>query len=141
MKGVLSLCVTNSARSQMAEGIARSLMPLGVQVWSAGSNPTRVRPEAIAVMKEIGIDISGHASKSVSDIPMDAVGTIITPCAEEVCPLVPGNVRRLHWTLADPAAVDGSQEDRLATFRMTRDEVRRRMEAFLADQNVVRRSS
>ena len=141
MKGILFLCVANSARSQMAEGIARSLMPPGAQVWSAGSNPTHVRSEAIAVMKEIGIDISGHASKPVSDIPIAAVDTIITLCAEEVCPLVPGNVRRLHWALADPAAVDGSQEDRLATFRMTRDEVRRRMEAFLADQNGVTRSS
>ena len=141
MKGILFLCVANSARSQMAEGIARFLAPSGLHVWSAGSNPTRVRPEAIAVMKEIGIDISGHASKPVSDIPIAAVDTIITLCAEEVCPLVPGDVQRLHWVLADPAAVDGSQEDRLATFRMTRDEVRRRMEAFLADQNGVTRSS
>jgi arsenate reductase len=141
MKGVLFLCVANSARSQMAEGIARSLMPHGVQVWSAGSNPSRVRPEAIAVMNEIGIDISDHASKPVSDIPMDAVGTIITLCAEEICPHVPGTVQRLHWGLPDPAAVSGSQKDRLAAFRETRDELRRRIVAFLAGENVVRKSS
>jgi arsenate reductase len=141
MNGILFLCVANSARSQMAEGIARSLAPPGVRIWSAGSNPTRIRPEAITVMKEIGIDISSHSSKPLADIPLTDVDTIITLCAEEVCPHVPGNVQRLHWALADPAAVDGSQEDRLATFRMTRDEVRRRIEAFLADQNVVTRSS
>jgi arsenate reductase len=141
MKGILFLCVANSARSQMAEGIARSLGPSGMKVWSAGSKPTCVRPEAIAVMNEIGIDIASHSSKPIADIPLAEVDTIITLCAEEVCPLVPGNVQRLHWALADPAAVDGSQEDRLATFRMTRDEVRRRIEAFLADQNVVTRSS
>jgi len=141
MKGILFLCVANSARSQMAEGIARSLGRSGMKVWSAGSKPTRVRPEAIAVMNEIGIDISGHASKSVSDIPMDAVGTIITLCAEEVCPHVPGEVQRLHWRLPDPAAIDGPEEDRVAAFRRTRHELRCRIVAFLADENVVRRSS
>ena len=140
MKGVLFLCVANSARSQMAEGIARSLMPLGVPVWSAGSNPTHVRPEAIAVMNEIGIDISAHTSKALSDVPMDAIDTIITLCAEEVCPRVPESVRHLHWSLPDPAGVDGSPEDRMAAFRKTRDELRRRIEVFLADDRAIRRS-
>jgi thioredoxin type arsenate reductase len=133
MKGILFLCVANSARSQMAEGIARSLAPPGVRVWSAGSNPTRVRPEAIAVMNEIGIDISSHFSKPIADVPLSEVDTIITLCAEEVCPFVPGNVQRLHWPLADPAVADGPQSDDLAAFRKTRDELRRRIVAFLAD--------
>jgi arsenate reductase (thioredoxin) len=141
MKGILFLCVANSARSQMAEGIAQSLAPPGVRVWSAGSNPTRVRPEAIAVMNEIGIDISSHSSKPIAEIPLAKVDTIITLCAEEVCPFVPGNVQRLHWPLADPAAVNGSPEDRLAAFRTIRDELRRRIAALLAEHSVVTRSS
>lgn len=141
MKGILFLCVANSARSQMAEGIARPLVAPGARVWSAGSKPTQVRPEAIAVMHEIGIDISSHISKTVSDIPLHAVDTIVTLCADEVCPFVPGAVRRLHWGLADPAAVDGSLGDRLAAFRKTRDELRHRFEAFLAGEQAVPISS
>ena len=80
MKGILFLCVANSARSQMAEGIARSLAPPGIKIWSAGSRPTSVRPEAIAVLQEIGIDISGHSSKSVTEIPPAEVDTVITLC-------------------------------------------------------------
>ena len=91
--GVLFLCVANSARSQMAEGIARSLGPARVRVWSAGSRPTAVRPEAIAVLREIGIDISGHRSKAVADIPADEVDTVITLCAEEECPRLPRDRR------------------------------------------------
>lgn len=137
MKGILFLCVANSARSQIAEGIARSFAPANVRIWSAGSNPASVRPEAIAVMSEIGIDISSHRSKSFSDIPLSEVDTIITLCAEEVCPFVLGDVRRLHWPLADPGAVKSSPEDRLAAFRKTRDELRQRIAAFLADMRVV----
>jgi arsenate reductase (thioredoxin) len=126
-EGVLFLCVANSARSQMAEGIARSLAPKGVTVWSAGSQPARVRPEAIAVLAEIGLDISGHWSKSVSEIPLDQVDTVITLCGEEECPVFPRRARRLHWGLPDPAAVGGSEGDRLDAFRRTRDELRRRL--------------
>ena len=107
-RGVLFLCVANSARSQLAEGIARSLAPAGVTVWSAGSQPTRVRPEAIAALAEIGIDISEHRSKSVSEIPADKVDTVITLCGEEECPVFLGRARRLHWGLPDPAGVAGS---------------------------------
>ncbi len=128
MKGVLFLCVANSARSQMAEGLARSMAPAGVKVWSAGSNPAGVRPEAILVMREVGIDISKHRSKTVSEIPAHEVGTVITLCAEQECPLFPGKVRRLNWELPDPAAVRGGEGERLAAFRQTRDELRRRME-------------
>jgi arsenate reductase len=127
-RGVLFLCVANSARSQLAEGIARSLAPAGVTVWSAGSQPTRVRPEAIAALAEIGIDITEHRSKSVSEIPADKVDTVITLCGEEECPVFLGRARRLHWGLPDPAAVAGDGSARLEAFRQVRDELRRRLE-------------
>jgi arsenate reductase (thioredoxin) len=129
-RGVLFLCVANSARSQLAEGVARSLAPPEVTVWSAGSSPTRVRPEAIAVLAEIGIDISTHQSKSVSDIPAADVDTVITLCGEEECPVFLGKARRLHWGLPDPAGLAGSDADRLNAFRRTRDELRRRLAAL-----------
>ncbi len=135
-RGILFLCVANSARSQMAEGIARALAPAGTPIWSAGSNPTTVRPEAITVMGEIGIDISEHLSKSVAEIPLQSVDTVVTLCAEEVCPVIAGDVRRLHWGLPDPAATEGSLADRLAAFRQTREELRRRIGEFLASQEV-----
>ena len=131
MKGILFLCVANSARSQIAEGVAGSMVPSGIKVWSAGSRPTRVRPEAIAVLKEIGIDISHHRSKSVAEIPAAEVATVITLCGEEECPVFLGQATRLHWGLPDPAAVQGPEQDRLNAFRNTRDELRRRLEAFL----------
>ena len=132
MKGILFLCVANSARSQMAEGIARSMAPEGVTVWSAGSKPTQVRPEAKIVLEEVGIDISGHRSKAVSEIPAAEVDTVITLCGEEECPLFLGQATRLLWGLADPASVEGDDDARLDAFRQTRDELRRRLEAFLA---------
>ncbi len=132
MKGILFLCVANSARSQIAEGIARSIAPPEVRVMSAGSRPTRVRPEAIQVLKEIGIDISHHRSKDVAEIPAGDVDTVITLCGEEECPVFLGKARRLHWGLPDPAAVGGSEHDRLEAFRRTRDELRRRLQAFLS---------
>lgn len=132
MKGVLFLCVANSARSQMAEGIARSLAPAGTIVWSAGSRPTSVRPEAIAVLEEIGIDISRHRSKAVSEIPAAEVDTVITLCGEEECPLFLGKAERLHWGLPDPAAVPGGEAARLAAFRSVRDELRQRIADYFA---------
>ena len=131
-KGLLFLCVANSARSQMAEGIARWLAPAGVAVWSAGSQPTRVRPEAAAVLAEIGIDISGHRSKSVSEIPPDQVDTVITLCGEEECPVFLGRARRLHWGLPDPAAASGDEAARLDAFRQVRDQLRRRFGVVFA---------
>jgi protein-tyrosine-phosphatase len=132
MKGVLFLCVANSARSQMAEGIARSLAPVGTKLWSAGSRPTSVRPEAITALKEIGIDISRHRAKAVAEIPAAEVDTVITLCGEEECPLFLGKATRLHWGLPDPAAVDGSETERLDAFRKVRDELRRRISEFFA---------
>lgn len=133
-RGLLFLCVANSARSQMAEGIARALAPPGVKIWSAGSKPTRVRPEAIAVLAEIGIDIAHHRSKDVSDVPAADVDTVITLCGEEECPVFLGRARRLHWGLPDPAAVDGSEADKADAFRRTRDELRRRLAVVFAPE-------
>ena len=132
MKGVLFLCVANSARSQIAEGIARSLAPAETKIWSAGSRPTNVRPEAIAVLKEIGIDISRHHAKAVAEIPAAEVDTVITLCGEEECPVFLGKATRLHWGLPDPAAVSGAEAERLSAFRQVRDELRRRIDDFFA---------
>ncbi len=133
MKGVLFLCVANSARSQMAQGIARRILPAEVKVWSAGSKPTSVRPEAIAALMEVGIDISHHHAKSVADIPATEVDTVITLCGEEECPLFFGNATRLHWGLPDPAAVNGSNEERLNAFRAVRDELENRIRTLIPE--------
>ncbi|MXY29928.1 MAG: arsenate reductase ArsC [Gammaproteobacteria bacterium] len=123
---ILFLCVANSARSQMAEGIARDLAPAGVTVSSAGSEPASVRPQAVAALAEIGIDISGHRSKGVDEVarPVDAV---VTLCAKEVCPVWLGDTHRVHWGLPDPAAAAGSPREQLDAFREVRDELRRRL--------------
>lgn len=106
MKTILFLCVANSARSQMAEGLARDMFARdndsNAQVISAGSAPTGVNPIAVQVMAENGIDLSAHSSKSVDDIDLAAIDLIITLCADEVCPVVPTRVKRLHWPLSDP---------------------------------------
>lgn len=129
---ILFLCVANSARSQMAEGIARSLAPQGVQISSAGSRPTQVRPEAIEVMQEIGMDISGQHSKSVETIDPATVDAVVTLCADEVCPVFYGNVLRIHWGLEDPAGASGSHDGRLAAFRLVRDELLQRLTAVFS---------
>jgi len=127
LKGILFLCVANSARSQIAEGIARKLAPPNVQIQSAGSHPTSVRSEAIQVLSELGIDPAAHRSKNVSDIEPSTVDTVITLCAEEECPLFIGRAFRLHWGLPDPAAWTGPQETRLNAYRQIRDELTRRI--------------
>ncbi len=129
-KHILFLCVANSARSQMAEGIARSLAPDGVRVSSAGSHPSSVRPEAVQVLAEINIDISNHYSKSVDELGTDSVDTVITLCAEEVCPVFLNAAERLHWGQPDPAAVSGDANERLQAFRDVRDELERRLKSF-----------
>jgi protein-tyrosine-phosphatase len=130
-EGVLFLCVANSARSQMAEGLARKRFGDHVRVQSAGSQPSRVNPYAIEVMREVGVDLTSHASKSVETIDADSVGTVVTLCAEEVCPLFLGKARRLHWPIEDPASDDPSlsRDAMLARFRTARD----RIDARLAD--------
>jgi arsenate reductase (thioredoxin) len=126
-KGLLFLCVANSARSQIGEGVARLMAPSDVKVQSAGSHPTGVRPEAAAVLAELGIDTSTHTSKNVSEIDPETVDTVITLCAEEACPVFLGQAHRLHWGLPDPAAVEGDDETRLDAFRSVRDELRKRV--------------
>jgi len=127
---ILFLCVANSARSQMAEGIGRSLAPPGVTVSSAGSEPAFVRPQAIQVLKEIGVDISGHRSKGLETIEADSVEAVVTLCAEEVCPAFLGKGHRVHWGLPDPAAVVGTEDTRLAAFRDVRDEILLRLKVL-----------
>jgi arsenate reductase len=132
---VLILCTGNSARSQMAEGLLRHLgNDAGdrFEVESAGTRPSRVRPEAIAVMRELGIDISGHRSKPVDEFAGQRFDYVLTVCdnARESCPIYPGHVNRLHHCFDDPAAVEGSEEERLAAFRRVRDEIREYLGGF-----------
>ena len=125
MKGILFLCVANSARSQMAEGLARAKFGDRVRVQSAGSDPSRVNPIAIEVMREIGVDLSAHTSKPVDSIDPATVDMVVTLCAEEVCPVWLGKARRLHWPLPDPAAAP--EADRLQRFREVRDAIDERL--------------
>ena len=129
---VLFLCVANSARSQMAEGIARSMAPAGVKISSAGSNPSQLNPLAIRALDEIGIDIRGHHSKSVDSIQPDGVDAVITFCAEEVCPVFLGKAKRVHWGMPDPAGAGSTDEEQLQSFRHVRDEIRRRFKVLFA---------
>ena len=130
---VLFMCVANSARSQLAEGVARSLAPTGVKISSAGSQPTLVRPEAIAALAEVGIDIAGHFSKTTEQVDAASVEAVITLCAEQVCPTFLGRAHRLHWGLPDPAAVREGPE-RQRAFATTRDELRQRLAVLFAPQ-------
>lgn len=128
-KGILFLCVANSARSQMAEGLARARFGDTRLVQSAGSMPSSVNPYAIEVMRELGIDLSAHASKSVDRIDPATVNQVITLCAEEVCPVFLGQVERLHWPIPDPASTDPSlgRDQMLSRFRTARDELKSRI--------------
>ncbi len=129
---VLILCTGNSARSQMAEGLLRHDGGGAFEVESAGTKPSHVRPEAIAAMHEIGIDISGHRSKSVDEFAGQAFDYVITVCdnAKESCPIFPAATKRIHWSLDDPAAVQGSEEQRLEEFRRVRDQLRSLLRRF-----------
>jgi arsenate reductase len=131
-KRVLILCTGNSARSQMAEGLLRNDAGERFNVESAGTKPSSVRPEAIAVMRELGIDISGHRSKSVTEFDGQAFDYVITVCdsARESCPVFFSEAKRLHRDFDDPAALDGSAEERLALFRRVRDELREYLRDF-----------
>ena len=130
-KRLLLLCVANSARSQMAEGWARELLGDVMTVQSAGSRPGQVNPYAVEVMKEVGIELSAHQSKSVEGIDPASVDTVITLCAEEVCPVFLGKATRLHWAIPDPASqAPLSRELLLERFRSARDELKARLEAW-----------
>lgn len=125
-KRVLILCTANSARSQIAEGLLRHDRGEEFEVESAGTRATHVRPEAIRAMKEIGIDISGHRSKVVDEFKDKSFDYVLTVCdnANESCPVFPGHTNRIHKSFSDPAAVEGSEEERLDAFRKIRDEIR-----------------
>ena len=131
---VLVLCTANSARSQMGEGLFRVEGGGEFEVFSAGTKPGSVRPEAIAVMKEIGIDISGHRSKSVNEFAGQPFDYVVTVCdnARDTCPVFPSGAR-IHWGFEDPAAVEGTEEKRLEAFRRTRDLIHERVKAFCRD--------
>jgi arsenate reductase len=132
-KRILVICTGNSARSQMAEGILRYEGGNRFEVFSAGTHPSYVRPEAIAVMNEIGIDISQHRSKSVDDFIAQPLDFVVTVCnsAKETCPVFPGDANRLHWPFDDPAAIQSDEAARLAAFRQIRDQIRERIMIFL----------
>jgi arsenate reductase (thioredoxin) len=136
--GILFLCVANSARSQMAEGLARHRLGARARVHSAGSQPRPVNPYAIEVMRELGIDITSHRSKSVDEIDPAGVDTVITLCAEEVCPVFLAGARRLHWPIADPASDDRALAGNpmRERFRTARDELRARIDALAAQMGV-----
>ena len=131
-KRVLILCTGNSARSQMAEGMLRHIAGGKFEVESAGTAPTNVRPEAIEAMREIGIDISGHRSKSVDEFKYESFEYVITVCdnTNETCPVFSHATERIHWSFEDPAAVEGSLEKRLDSFRHTRDLIGQRLIEF-----------
>jgi arsenate reductase len=128
---VLILCTGNSARSQMAEGLLRHDAGDRFEVESAGTAPSLVRPEAIAAMQELGIDITGHRSKSVEEFLGQRFDFVLTVCdhARERCPVFPGTVA-IHHSFEDPAAASGSMEDRMAAFRRVRDELRAYLREF-----------
>jgi len=122
---ILFLCVANSARSQMAEGLARAILGAEHSVQSAGSKPSDVNPYARKVMNEIEIDISTQFSKSVDSIDLKKVDIVVTLCAEEVCPVVSGKIVRWHWPITDPAGRGETEEQKLQFFREARDAIRK----------------
>jgi len=134
---VLILCTGNSARSQMAEGLLRHDGGPEYEVFSAGTHPSHVRPEATQVMREVGIDISGHRSKSVEEFAGQHFDYVITVCdnAKESCPVFPATTKRIHWSLEDPAAVQGTEEQRMAEFRRIRNQLRTRLHRLIQERS------
>lgn len=133
-KRVLILCTGNSARSQMAEGLLRHDAGDRFEVASAGVSPHHVRPEAMEAMRDVGIDISTHRSKSVDEFSGKEFDYVITVCdnANEQCPVFPGSTKRIHWSFDDPAAAEGDKDTKRAVFRRVRDEIRYRLRLFVA---------
>ena len=131
---VLFICTHNSARSQMAEGFLRHFAGDRYDVYSAGTEASLVRPEAIAVMNEVGIDISGQTSKTLARYLPERWDYVITVCddANESCPVFPGTSDRSHWSFPDPSKVTGTEKERLAAFRDVRDQIARRIRTFAA---------
>ena len=133
---VLILCTGNSARSQIAEGLLRAMAGERFQVASAGVAPSSVRPEAIEVMREIGIDISKHRSKSLTQFLRQPFDYVMTVCdnANQECPVFSGNAKRIHWSFDDPAKAVGDEEARFAVFRRVRDEILQRLREFVGER-------
>jgi arsenate reductase len=134
MLRVLILCTGNSARSQMAEGLLRHDAGDRFEVFSAGTKPSRVRPEAITVMQELGIDISGNRSKHVNEFVGQQFDYVLTVCdnAQQTCPVFPGHAIRVHRSFDDPATLQAPEQERLALFRRVRDEIREYLKSFPA---------
>ncbi len=130
---VLILCTGNSARSQMAEGLLRHMADDRFEIESAGTIATYVRPQAIEAMSEVGIDISGHRSKSLDEFLEREFDYVITVCdnAAQHCPVFPGKATRIHWGFDDPAEARGTEEEKLTVFRRVRDEIREWLEEFV----------
>jgi arsenate reductase (thioredoxin) len=136
---VLILCTANSARSQMAEGLLRQIAGDQFDVFSAGSKPSIVNPLAIQAMEEREIDIRHHRSKHLDEFLQEPFDFVITVCdnAAESCPLFPGPAQRIHWSFPDPAGVEGSEEERLHSFRLVRDAIEQQLQAWVASLSAV----
>lgn len=132
-KRVLFLCTHNSARSQMAEGLLRNMAGDRFDVFSAGTEETRVHPLAIEAMREAGIDISNHRSKTLDAFQDEHFDSVITVCdrANESCPIFPATTERIHWSFEDPSAASGTYEEKLHAFRTVRDAIQQRLRTFL----------
>ena len=132
-KKVLFICTGNACRSQIAHGLLRDMAPDQFDVFSAGSHPSRVHPMSIAIMEEVGIDISHHTSDYVDDYLDVGIDTVITVCdnANQVCPTFPGDVERIHWSIDDPFRGWNFNANQLDSFRETRRDIRRRLESLL----------
>ncbi len=132
-KRVLFLCTHNSARSQMAEGLLRRIAGDQFEVFSAGTEETRVHPLAIEAMREIGVDISAQTSKTLDTFQGQHFGYVITVCdrANESCPIFPGDTKRIHWSFDDPSAATGTDEQRLRAFRNVREGIQQRLRMFV----------
>jgi arsenate reductase len=133
MTKIMFLCTGNSCRSQMAEGFARELGKGIIEAFSAGLNPAGLNQRAVKAMEEIGIDISANQSKAIDADLLGKMDVIITLCdhASEACPWTPPQIKRLHWSLPDPAKAEGTEEEIMNEFRRVRDDIRRRIESFL----------
>ncbi len=136
---VLFMCVANSARSQLAEGLARKLFGTRARVESAGSKPSELSPFAVQALQEIRIDISKHRSKSVEELPADFTGKldyVITLCEEEVCPVILSDACKIHWPIPDPAGRGDTDEERLSQFRIARNAIKKRLEEFVREADL-----
>lgn len=133
---ILFMCVANSARSQLAEGLARQLFGSRAQIQSAGSRPSNVNPFAVRSLSEAGIESTGHYAKSADDLSPDFLATldyVITLCAEEVCPILVSKAEKLHWPFPDPAGKGGTDKEQLERFREVRDGIATKLKALEAE--------